>query len=50
LLRAMIRQRLARDLPSGNTATIGENCQHEHVHSGPLLKTVEHLFDALIDE
>ena len=50
LLLAVVGQRLAGDLPSGDAATVGERGEIDRVDLPALLQDVEHLLDAFIDE
>jgi hypothetical protein len=47
-LFAMIGQRLARNLSSGNPATVGEDREKERIHGGTFLKHIEDLLGAFI--
>jgi hypothetical protein len=49
-LFAVIRQRLSRDLPSGNAAAVREYREEQCVYGAALLENVEDLFGPLIDE
>ena len=46
----MVGQRLARDLPAGDASAVGERGQEDRIDATLLLKDVEHLLDALIDQ
>lgn len=50
LLRPMVGQRLAGNLPASNAAAISECGQHERVHAGAFLEDVENFFHAFIGE
>ena len=47
-LLPMIGQRLARNLPSRNTATIGEYRKKQRIHAGAFLKHIENFLGAFI--
>ena len=49
-LLAMIRQRLARNLPSRNSSSVGEHCKEQGIHASTLLKLIQHLLGAFIHE
>ena len=48
LLLAMIGQRLARDLSSGDTSTVGEYCKKEGIHAGTFLKNIQNFLGTFI--
>src|ERR1043165_3342358 len=50
LLLAMIGQWLARNLSSGDAATIGENREKQCIHAGTFLKHIENFLRAFIDK
>ena len=50
LLLAVIGQRLARDLSSGNAAAVGEDRKEQRIHGPSFLKDVEHFLRALVHE
>ena len=50
LLLAVIGQRLARNLSSGDTATIGEYRKKKGIHAGTFLKHIQDFFGAFIDK
>ena len=47
-LLAVIGQRLARNLPSGDTATVGEYRKKQRIHAGAFLKHIEDFLGAFI--
>ena len=49
-LFAMIRQRLARNLPAGDPPAIGERREEDRVDVAALLNRVQDLIDAFIEE
>src|SRR3954447_5551275 len=49
-LFAMIGQRLARNLSSGDAPAIGEYREEQGIHAGAFLKDIQHFLDTLIDE
>ncbi len=49
-LRAMVGQRLIRELASRDATPVGEHCQEERVHVGPFLQNIQYFFDPFIDE
>src|SRR5262245_50713750 len=50
LLFAVIGKRLAGNLPSAESASVGERGEENRVERAALLKNVEHLIDTFIDE
>ncbi len=49
-LLAVIRQRLARNLPSRDAATVSEHREEERIHAGALLQYIEDFFGTFIHE
>jgi hypothetical protein len=50
LLPAMIGQRLAGDLSSGNASTVGKPGKKERIHAGALLKHIQDSLGAFINK
>ena len=49
-LLAVIGEWVSRNLPSGDTAAVGEDCKKQGVHAGAFLKDIQHLLGAFIEE
>ena len=50
LLLAVVGERLAGYLTSGDAATVGEGGDEEGVYAGAFFAVIEHLFDAFVEE